>query len=87
MAGGETTIGIVLGAGTLIGLAYAGSRLLAAMAANKLPPMPIYGDWPHVPTEAEGLAAARKPGGERVAANGGQRSHRDVIARRHSEGL
>lgn len=60
MAAGEI-IGIVLGAGSLIGLAYAGSRLLAAVGANQRPQMVIYGDWPNVPAEAEWkMGAARE---------------------------
>jgi hypothetical protein len=61
VAGGDL-IGIILGTGSFISIAYCASRLIAAMVRNrpKLPPLACYGDFPAVPRE---MRPARNSGG------------------------
>lgn len=69
MAGGELTFAHFIGAllaltalvafGTLFGAALIWCALKIA-GGKRLPPLSVYGDWPHVPSEAERVKAAGK---------------------------
>jgi hypothetical protein len=77
---GESTIGILLGAGTLIGLCWCVVRLIAKAAAPERPESA----WGDVPYLAEGLRRPiDKPRGGSAAISRSQSVAQDVIARRH----
>jgi hypothetical protein len=83
----DTLLGIILGAGSFISLAYCASRLIAAMVRNrpKLPPLACYGDFPFVPEEARQGAKSRRGRGA-VKAPCAQTQTISAIAR-HGTGL
>jgi hypothetical protein len=70
---GESTIGILLGAGTLIGLCWCVVRLIAKAAAPERPESA----WGDVPYLAEGLRRPARSIGEGMAEAG----HTQVLAR------
>jgi hypothetical protein len=72
----------LIGFGLILGCFFA-ARILAAVRLNKprLPPLSVYGDFPHIPSELRGAAKLRGEGSAKAARAQTQtsldRTHRD----------